>query len=51
MRMGAAAFLARVGAMQRDRSLADQVVQFQRLDQIRVPDQRAVGDLMSCIFS
>ena len=43
-RMRAAAFLAVGGAGHRDGGLHDQVVVFERLDQVGVPDQRAVGD-------
>ena len=43
--MGAAGFLAVGGAFHGDDGLADQVVEFQRLEQVGVPDQRAVRDL------
>src|SRR5690606_29404734 len=42
--VGAAAFLAVDRAGDGDAGLGDQVVEFQRLDQIGVPDQAAVGD-------
>src|SRR3546814_11132035 len=42
--MGAAAFLAVLGAMHGHHGLADQVVELQRLDQVRIPDQRAVAE-------
>ena len=45
MRVGAAAFLAVVGAVDGDAGLADEVIELQRFDQIGVPDQRAVADL------
>ena len=43
-RMRAAAFVAVARALHRDHRLHDQVVVFERLDQVGVPDQRAVGD-------
>ena len=45
MRVGAAAFLAVRGRRHRDVGLAHQIVEFQRLDQIAVPDQRFIGDV------
>ena len=44
-RVRAAAFLAIRGRVHRDERLAQQVVEFERLDQIGIPDQRAVGNL------
>ena len=42
--MGAAAFLAGFGAHDRGCRLQDEVLEFQRLDQVAVPHQRTVGD-------
>ncbi len=44
-RMRAAAFGAVERRIHGDHRLRDQVVEFERLDQVGVPDQRAVGDL------
>ena len=44
MRMGAAAFLAGIGAFHRTDCLRHQIVEFQRFDQIGVPDETAVSD-------
>jgi hypothetical protein len=40
----AAALGALQGGMERDRRLADQIVELERLDEIGVPDHRTVGD-------
>ena len=42
-RMGAAAFGAIDRRIHGHHGLGDEVVEFQRFDQVRVPDQRAVG--------
>ena len=42
-----AALFAIFGRMHRRDRLAQQIVQFQGLDQIRVPDQRSIADLTS----
>ena len=42
--VGAAAFLAVGGRVHRHHRLGDQIVELERLDQIGVPDQGAVGD-------
>src|SRR5262249_38140202 len=44
-RVRAAAFGAVARGIHGDYGLRDQVVELERLDQVRVPDQRAVGDL------
>ena len=43
--MGAAGFLTVRGAFHGDDGLSDQVVEFERLEKVGVPDQRAVRDL------
>eukprot|EP00975_Prorocentrum_lima_P023917 5032983-Prorocentrum_lima.AAC.1 len=43
--MGATALLALLGGMDRGRGVGQQVAELPRLDQVRVPDQRVVGDL------
>ena len=43
--VGATAFLARLGAVDRGDGVGHQVFQLQRLDEVGVPDHRAVGDL------
>src|SRR5205823_1442670 len=43
-RMCAAALGAVSGGMEHDRRLPDQIVELERLDQIGVPDHRAIGD-------
>jgi hypothetical protein len=45
MRMGAAAFLARLGRDDGGQRVGHEVRQLQRLHQVGVPDQRPVGDL------
>ncbi len=42
--VGAAAFFAVVGAFHRAHGLRHQIVEFQRLDKVGVPDQAAVGN-------
>ena len=42
--MRAAAFLAVGGSFHRDHRLAHQIVEFERFDQIGIPDQRAISD-------
>src|SRR5215471_5402509 len=43
-RVGAAALAAVERGMEDNRRLADQVVELERLDEVGVPDQRAIGD-------
>src|SRR3546814_16384820 len=43
--VGAAAFLAVDCALDRALSLTDQIVEFERFDQICIPDQRLVGNI------
>src|SRR5437016_291547 len=42
--MGAAALCAVGGGMEHDHCLAEQIVELERLDEISVPDHRAIGD-------
>ena len=44
VRVGAAAFFAVVGAFHRADGLRHQIVEFERFDQVGVPDQAAVAD-------
>jgi hypothetical protein len=44
VRVGAAAFLAGVGTFDRADRLAHQIVEFERFDEVGVPDQAAVAD-------
>src|SRR3546814_6754904 len=45
--VGAAAFLAVDCALDRALGLTDQIVEFERFDQICIPDQRLVGNIRS----